>query len=86
MPPQSERFAIVVRCRFGKQDVGAWLVSNGWARAAEGGPYRLAEIKAREAQMGIFGPPPQHRAGTAAAAATDANAGGPQAARVASDR
>ena len=43
-------------CRLGKQDVGAWLVANGWARAAAGGPYAEAEEKARAAQgMGIFG-------------------------------
>jgi endonuclease YncB( thermonuclease family) len=58
MPPQADRAVVVVGCRLGKQDVGAWLVANGWARAAAGGPYAEAEAKAREARMGIFGPPP----------------------------
>jgi hypothetical protein len=30
---------LAASCRLGKQDAGAWLVANGWARAAEGGPY-----------------------------------------------
>lgn len=46
------------RCRLAKQDVGAWLVSNGWALAAPDGAYVQAEEKARAARMGIFGPPP----------------------------
>ena len=46
------------RCRLAKQDVGAWLVANGWARAAPDGPYVQAEEKARNARMGIFGAPP----------------------------
>ena len=49
---------IVAPCRLGKQDAGAWLVSNGWARAAPGGPYVEAEEQARLAGMGIFGAPP----------------------------
>jgi endonuclease YncB( thermonuclease family) len=86
VPPQPERFLIVVSCRFGKQDVGAWLVSNGWARAVEGGPYQLAGIKAREAEMGIFGPSPHDQAGPPAAAMPEENTRGSQAARVASER
>ena len=49
---------VEARCRLGKQDAGAWLVANGWARAAPGGPYVEAEEVARKAGMGIFGPPP----------------------------
>lgn len=45
-------------CRLGKQDVGAWLVSMGWARAAPGGPYVEAEAQARRHRMGMFGPAP----------------------------
>ena len=44
-------------CRLAKQDVGAWLVSNGWALAAPGG-YVQAEETARAAVMGTFGAPP----------------------------
>jgi hypothetical protein len=58
IPPGSDEDAIVVGCRLGQQDVGAWLVANGWARAAKSGPYVEAEAKAREAGRGIFGAPP----------------------------
>ncbi|BCH04123.1 thermonuclease family protein [Mesorhizobium loti] len=57
LPPETERFAIAASCRLGKQDVGAWLVSNGWATALPGGIYGKAETIARNAGMGIFGPP-----------------------------
>lgn len=50
---------IVADCRIGAQDVGGWLVANGWARATPGSPYADAEKKAREARLGIFGPPPK---------------------------
>lgn len=57
LPPETERFAIAAPCRLGKQDVGAWLVANGWAMALPGGIYGKAEAIARNAGMGIFGPP-----------------------------
>jgi endonuclease YncB( thermonuclease family) len=53
-----EQAVTPARCRLAKQDAGAWLVSNGWARAAPDGPYVLAEEKARAEKMGIFGAPP----------------------------
>lgn len=58
--PEAEQDKEVMRasCRLAKQDVGAWLVSNGWALATPGGPYVQAEEKARAARMGIFGAPP----------------------------
>jgi len=58
--PEDEKDEDVMRarCRLAKQDAGAWLVANGWALAAPDGPYVLAEEKARNARMGIFGPPP----------------------------
>ena len=49
---------IVADCKVAKQDVGQWLVENGWARAAEGGPYADAGDAAREAGKGIFGAAP----------------------------
>lgn len=58
VPPDAEK-EIVADCRIGTQDVGAWLVTNGWARATPGGPYAEAEKQAREAKRGIFGPPPE---------------------------
>lgn len=57
LPPDIERFAIAAPCRLGKQDVGAWLVANGWAMALPGGIYGKAEAIARSAGMGVFGPP-----------------------------
>jgi len=57
LPPDADRFAIAAPCALGKQDVGAWLVSNGWAMAAPTGIYGKAEAVARDARMGIFGPP-----------------------------
>jgi endonuclease YncB( thermonuclease family) len=58
MPPEADRQLLVAGCRLGKQDVGTWLVSNGWARAVAGGPYAEHEAQARKARLGIFGPPP----------------------------
>ncbi len=58
IPPESDRHLVVAACRLGKQDVGLWLVANGWGRAAEGGPYQAAGKEAREKRLGIFGAPP----------------------------
>ncbi|KQU64013.1 hypothetical protein ASC75_15355 [Aminobacter sp. DSM 101952] len=55
--PPAERQPVAAACRLGKQDVGAWLVSNGWAHALPGGGYEKAEEVARKAGMGMFGPP-----------------------------
>jgi endonuclease YncB( thermonuclease family) len=55
--PPAERLPVAAACRLGKQDVGAWLVSNGWAFARPGGGYEKAEDVARKARMGVFGPP-----------------------------
>ncbi|WP_164759597.1 thermonuclease family protein [Mesorhizobium sp. M5C.F.Ca.IN.020.29.1.1] len=58
VPPEGGRDLIAAECRVGNQDVGQWLIENGWARAAEGGPYVEAGEKARTAMKGIFGPAP----------------------------
>ena len=63
---------VTAACRLGKQDAGSWLVSNGWARAAPGGPYTDAEAEARAARKGIFGPP-LDLSGLPAAAGTTAS-------------
>jgi hypothetical protein len=55
--PPAERQPVAAACRLGKQDVGAWLVANGWAYARPGGGYEKAEVVARKAKMGVFGPP-----------------------------
>jgi hypothetical protein len=57
VPPEVDRFAIAAPCKLGRQDVGAWLVSNGWALSLPSGIYGKAEVAARRAEMGIFGPP-----------------------------
>ncbi len=58
--PEDEQEQPVMRgrCRLAKQDVGAWLVENGWASAEPGGPYAQAGEAARAAGLGIFGAPP----------------------------
>jgi endonuclease YncB( thermonuclease family) len=58
VPPEGGRDRIAAQCRIGKQDVGQWLVDNGWARAAKGGPYVEAGEKALTAKKGIFGSAP----------------------------
>lgn len=58
VPPEGGRDTISAACRIGKQDLGAWLVANGWARAASDGPYVEAEQVARKERMGIFGAAP----------------------------
>ncbi|AZO01329.1 thermonuclease family protein [Mesorhizobium sp. M9A.F.Ca.ET.002.03.1.2] len=58
VPPEGGRDLIAAECRVGNQDVGQWLIENGWARAANGGPYVEAGEKARTARKGIFGPAP----------------------------
>ena len=61
---------IVASCRLGKQDVGVWLVINGWARASPGGPYAEAQQSAERGKKGIFGAPPE-RSGVQPPPATD---------------
>ncbi len=58
VPPEPDREMIAADCSIGKEDVGEWLVSNGWARAAAGGPYEEAGEKAEQRKAGIFGSPP----------------------------
>lgn len=58
LPAQGGHDAASTKCWVGKQDVGQWLVENGWARAAQDGPYAEAGDKARAARKGIFGAAP----------------------------
>jgi len=58
VPPEADRAVVVVSCKLVKQDVGAWLIENGWARAAEGGVYAEAGARAKAEGKGIYGPPP----------------------------
>lgn len=58
LPKEPGEGDVVAPCRLAGQDAGRWLVANGWARAAPGGPYEEAERTARESRKGMFGPPP----------------------------
>lgn len=58
VPPEAEKDLIVAECRIGKQNVGAWLVENGWAEALADGPYAEAGAQAKSDKKGMFGPPP----------------------------
>lgn len=49
---------IQARCRIGKQDLAAWLISNGWARATPDSPLAELGSKAEKGRKGLFGPPP----------------------------
>lgn len=59
LPAEAGQGDVVARCRIGRQDVGEWLVANGWARAEAGGPYEDSGKKAEGDGKGIFGPPPE---------------------------
>ena len=59
MPEGAEAGSVAVDCRIGTENLGAWLVENGWARAAPGSPYAEAGRKAEADGKGIFGAPPR---------------------------
>jgi endonuclease YncB( thermonuclease family) len=59
VPPEAGGGTFAADCRIGKENVGEWLVENGWARAAENGPYAELGEKAQSAAKGIFGPSPR---------------------------
>ncbi|MEO9339348.1 thermonuclease family protein [Mesorhizobium sp. SB112] len=58
VPPEPSKQSVISSCHIGRQDIGEWLVANGWARAAEGGPYADAGEAAQKAGKGVFGRPP----------------------------
>jgi len=58
VPPEPDREVIVAPCKVGKQDVAAWLVENGWARALPGGDYVALGETAEQAARGLYGAPP----------------------------
>ncbi|TFF27137.1 hypothetical protein E3C22_01250 [Jiella endophytica] len=41
-------------CTVADEDIGRWVVENGWAKAAPGGPYEKAEAAAKEAKRGLW--------------------------------
>lgn len=46
-------------CRLGTQDVGRWLVGNGFAEASSGGPYGELDAEARRERRGIHAAAPK---------------------------
>jgi endonuclease YncB( thermonuclease family) len=58
LPEGQDEAAMRGKCRLAKEDVGEWLVENGWAIAAADGPYAQAGEKAKAEGRGVFGPPP----------------------------
>lgn len=48
-------------CRLGQQDIGTWLVENGWAEAKPGSPLAAASEKAKQAKVGIHGEDPRRK-------------------------
>ena len=58
LPEEITEKRYIVPCTLGKQDVGTWLVAQGWAKALPGGPYEEAGEAARAAGVGIFGAAP----------------------------
>ncbi|WP_210211773.1 thermonuclease family protein [Aquibium carbonis] len=46
---------LAAACRLGTQDLGAWLVVNGWAKVSSVGPYAEEQAEAVENRRGIFG-------------------------------
>ena len=60
IPDPGWQGAVIARCVLGEQDVAAWLVENGWARANLGSPYAEAGHAAEAAERGMFGRDPRH--------------------------
>lgn len=58
LPENDSGAAVATECTLGNEDAAAWLVANGWAKAAPGSAYEEAGRKAVEAHLGIFGDKP----------------------------
>lgn len=56
MPPQN---SFTADCMMAGQDMAAWLVEHGWAKAKLATPYVDLEAKAKSQRLGIFGDPPR---------------------------
>jgi len=57
--------AVTAACRLAAQDLGTWLVENGWAEAAAGSPLSAAGEKAKQARQGLYGDDPRRKQPTA---------------------
>ncbi|MBV2143703.1 thermonuclease family protein [Falsochrobactrum sp. TDYN1] len=58
LPQNDSGGAVATQCNVGADDAALWLVTNGWAKAAPGGPYEEAGQKAEAARLGIYGDKP----------------------------
>lgn len=58
VPGQPPEAVISTQCKLGTINLAAWLVDNGWARAADGTSLAENMKRAQEAKLGIFGSPP----------------------------
>ena len=58
IPDDGSAGHFTARCRLARQDIGEWLVENGWARAPQDSPYAAAAEKAKKARKGIYGRAP----------------------------
>lgn len=58
VPREPEPDTVVSDCMLGGQNPAEWLVGQGWARAAPGGPYAALEEEAQANGRGLFGPAP----------------------------
>jgi endonuclease YncB( thermonuclease family) len=58
LPVSRQDKAIVAECLLQGADPAEWLVAQGWARAAAGGPFDGFEKQAIKNSNGIFGSPP----------------------------
>lgn len=66
LPEGTAQTRFSVACTVGGQDIGAWLVANGWAKVTLDGPYGEEQRVAIEQRRGIFGPGPAAPPGTTA--------------------
>ncbi|MCQ0989956.1 thermonuclease family protein [Jiella marina] len=48
------REEITTTCTVGGEDIGQWVVENGWARASPDGPYTQVEAEAQAGRRGIW--------------------------------
>lgn len=58
VPETAPDAAVTTSCSLGGEDLGSWLVAQGWARAADDGPYSQVAAKAEEDRRGIYGSRP----------------------------
>jgi endonuclease YncB( thermonuclease family) len=59
VPEEAGSETVSTACKLGEQDVGEWLVRNGWARASDGGSYVELAEEAKAKKLGVFGSPPR---------------------------